>query len=85
MIKKLTVLLIAFILCAGVFAFPACGKEELLSLEYENSVVVQFLDPCGTFYVNTALGYQTEYSDIKSRSYFNETSLKYREKLYEIN
>ena len=64
MIKKLTVLLIAFILCAGVFVFPACGKEELLSLEYENSVVVQFLDPCGTFYVNTALGYQTEYNGV---------------------
>ena len=64
MIKKLFTLFSVFLLSTGILIFPACGREEALSLKYTEGVNVQFLDPCGDYYVNTSLGYETEYKGV---------------------
>ena len=64
MIKKSVVLLTALIFGLGAFTFPACGNEKQLSPEYEDGADVRFIDPCGTFYVNTDSGYRTEYNGV---------------------
>ena len=64
MIKKLTGILTVFVLSIGILTFPACGKEKLLSLHYEEGAVVQFMDPCKEYYLNVDAGFETEYDGV---------------------